>query len=144
MHAYDHYQTKILKKSFNTLREMGPYLRRLEDKELKLRVWVEDKLKNCTFFTWIESFNSRISYRQNLYLAINHWSKKSLQEHFMKWICFNQRRKNDKIKYRNFFMVKCIIEFLSRQVPRKVIKEQHSYRDLIQTLVDIRSMKLCD
>lgn len=93
---------------------MGPYLRRLEDKELKLRVGVEDRLKNCIFFTWIESFNNRVAYRQSLYAAISHWSKRNIKQHYQKWIRIVKRRKDDKLKYRNFFMVRCIMELLSR------------------------------
>jgi hypothetical protein len=48
-----------------------------------------------------------------------------------------QRQKDDTFKYRNFILVKCILEILKRGVPRELYHQRgdnfESYSDLIKS-----------
>lgn len=72
--AYEHYRNKTITKCFQAFRIMGTHLRVTENKELELRSQVEEKLLNATFYRWIDSFNQRMHYREQVLKATAHWS----------------------------------------------------------------------
>jgi hypothetical protein len=56
---------------------MGAHLRQTENKELLLRNKVESILLNATFYQWIDSFNQRMRYREQVFKATAHWSERT-------------------------------------------------------------------
>ena len=143
--AYEHYRIRQLKKSFDSLRILGKHLKATEQKEMQLRYQVEDKLLNTIFYQWIDSYNSRVSYRQKLFRATQHWSTRTQFKYFFKIRAHTNYQRESKFKYRNFFLVRCITEILRRGVPKQLYQsELGSYSGLLQRLIDLRRLKHID
>ena len=150
--AYDHFQHKRLSMVFKAMRVQAPRLRIREDKELQVRVRTESKLITQTFYQWITSYNERMHARTQLYKATQFWSDRTQKRHLVKWQNFIIKKKEARLKYRNFYLVRCIFELLRKGVPRDLIKQktlkglqgssvESDMKTFFKTLIEVRKLK---
>ncbi|CDW77942.1 UNKNOWN [Stylonychia lemnae] len=144
MKAYEHYNFKAQKKVFKGILETGAKLKVVQQIELQVRDNFESRLTNLIFFQWVEKFNRRVQYRNNLFKATQCWAKNSQSKHLALWKCFVGQQKDTKMKFRNFQMINIVKTFLQNGVPRKLYKDQQTFGDQFQTLVVIRKLKSLD
>ena len=65
--------------------------------------------------------------------------------YFYKLRAFTHYQRENKFKYRNFFLVKCVLEIMKRGVARDLYNtDTETYKELIQRLIDIRRLKYLD
>lgn len=65
--------------------------------------------------------------------------------YFYKLRAFSNYQRENKFKYRNFFLVKCVIEIMKRGVPKELYNtDTDTYHDLVQRLIDMRRLKYLD
>lgn len=88
---------------------LGKYLKQAEVKEFKLRTHTESKLVNVAFFSWIDSFNRRVHYRQQYFKASQHWSLMRKCLFFRKLQAYTLKQRALKFKYRNLFLMQSIV-----------------------------------
>lgn len=142
MIAYEHYRSKLLRKGLHSLAILGRYLRTTEQKELRLRARVEKRLSQATFYQWIASFNRRVQFRHQLFTASQYWSQGCQAKHFAMLRAHTYRQREQRYKYRNFFLVKCILELLKRSLPRDLQpRDASSYEEMFNRLICSRRLK---
>lgn len=143
--ASETYRYNTQRKALQALRFMGKYLKQTEDRELQLRSQTEGRQLFSLFYQWIESYNQRVGFREKLFRATAHWSHKSQTSYFYRLRAHTHYQRENKFKYRNFFLVKCVLEIMKRGVPRDLYHgDTDTYHEIIQRLIDIRRLKYLD
>lgn len=65
-----------------------------------------------------------------------------MQNHLDKLRLNALKQRENKFKYRNFFLVKCMLEIMKRNVPRELYAEDtETYETMVKRLIEIRRLK---
>lgn len=67
---------------------------------------------------------------------------KTMQNHLDKLRLNALKQRENKFKYQNFFLVKCMLEIMKRNVPRDIYAEDtETYEAMVRRLIEIRRLK---